>query len=168
MITLNQDRFLTINPIPERLFEEVMNLRQMVSMKRRIGDGSHIFHWWLSFRTKLGVNEYAMDLRKDLNGLGEKIMFTYISHYIHPWRSCFPINGDETWRNEASKPTQARKEGMAKGSCFDTVQGVKHFFAGRQILRRNGYWSQNFVWNFDCRLANICFSSLLYDSKTRV
>lgn len=61
-------------------------------------------------------------------------MFTYISHYVHPWCSCFPINGDETWRNEAPKPTQARKKGMAKGSCFDTVQGVKNFFVGRQIL----------------------------------
>ena len=47
---------LTINPIPERAFEEVMNLRQLVSMKRRIGDGSHVFHWWLSFRAELGIN----------------------------------------------------------------------------------------------------------------
>ena len=53
---------LTVNPMPKWAFEEVMNLRQLVSMKRRIGDGSHVFHWWLLFRTKLGVvNEYVVD-----------------------------------------------------------------------------------------------------------
>ena len=144
-----------------------MNLRQLVSMKRRISDGSHVFRWWLSFRAELGVSMLWIP-RKDLNGLREEIMFTYISHYIHPWCSCFPINCYETWRNETPKPTQARKKGMAKGSCFDTVQGVKHFFAGRKILRRNGKWCQNFVWNFDCRLANICLSSFLYDNMTRM
>ena len=41
-----------------------MNLRQLVSMKRRIGDGSHVFHWWLSFRADLSVNEHAMDQDK--------------------------------------------------------------------------------------------------------
>ena len=39
--------------MPEWAFEKIMNLRQLVSMKRRIGDGGHVFHWWLSFRAEL-------------------------------------------------------------------------------------------------------------------
>lgn len=61
----------TINPIPERAFEEVMNLRQLVSMKRRISDGSYVFHWWLSFRAELGVNEYAI-IKKRFKRTGRK------------------------------------------------------------------------------------------------
>ena len=49
-----------------------MNLRQVVSMKRRIGDGSHIFHGWLSFRAKSGANEYTMDLKKKYKRTGQK------------------------------------------------------------------------------------------------
>jgi hypothetical protein len=81
-----------------------MDLRQLVSMKCGISDGSHVFHWWLSFRAVLRVDKYMDQKEKKLDELGEKIMFTYICHYIHPGCSCFPINGDETWRNKAPKP----------------------------------------------------------------
>ena len=71
MIALNQDR-LTINPMPEHAFEKVINLGQLVSMKRRIGDWSHVFHWWLSFRAKLGVVMSMLWIKKRFKRTGQK------------------------------------------------------------------------------------------------